>query len=280
MTHPPGAPEDVWTSHGFRIVHHVTASNRPGGCQYHTTHGRRVQVSDGPIDWYVGLDGLNSLLEILSRPGAAQAEVVRIIQRIHLPGYERARLHARDAAAARARVAFWRRKLEPIVEPVSRPSGPAPLTEAEKAAVNDVTLRRARDQLEKRKDRALRSDPVAPTEAQKKKADLALARAGFRVLEAPDRKHGSRKRRQVVIPPKPEELPKELGRPDDPRLSDALAHGMKAQERKAKPKRAVNTSPVPRPSDERLADVSDTARDRLDTFLDANPHKVVSRPRE
>jgi hypothetical protein len=87
---------------GFRLVHHQPASPLPQGCQY--DGGLEYQrdqsvLADVALDDFLGHDGLTYLLEVLSRGELPQEQVVEMLKRLHTPGYERARFHARAAAA-------------------------------------------------------------------------------------------------------------------------------------------------------------------------------------
>lgn len=107
-------PEDGWlewlssVSHnipamGFRIVHHKLASPR-GSCYYNDSNKdvNPVFISDGHLDFYLGLNGLATLLTFFlddkfkaGNPG----EVAEIIRRLHLPHYEEARRYFHAAKA-------------------------------------------------------------------------------------------------------------------------------------------------------------------------------------
>lgn len=82
---------------GMRIVHHVSSSPLGGnnGCYYDEERARRegASVSDTHLDRFVGPDGLMRLLAMIAEQRVAASEVAVIIQRLHIPGYERARPH-------------------------------------------------------------------------------------------------------------------------------------------------------------------------------------------
>lgn len=86
-------------SWGFRLVHHLPASPRSDGCQYDSKRPRDAGaiVSDGPMAWYVGTDGLSELLDLMTYKGSAVEEIVDLVRRLHIPGYERARLFLDEA---------------------------------------------------------------------------------------------------------------------------------------------------------------------------------------
>jgi hypothetical protein len=73
----------------FRIVHHDEK------CMYNDKNLFRqgYLTRDMHLNHYVGPDGLNNLLEIMTRPGMDQAEVIKIIRRIHVPYYEQSLLY-------------------------------------------------------------------------------------------------------------------------------------------------------------------------------------------
>ena len=82
----------------LRLVHHEL------GCQY---DNRAVYADTGyiiqnlPLEYYVEADGLMMLLRHLEE-GFPQTDVVEMIKRLHIPGYERARHYFEEAIAAGA----------------------------------------------------------------------------------------------------------------------------------------------------------------------------------
>jgi hypothetical protein len=60
-------------------------------------------VRDAALDEYVGVDGLVRLLEMISEGRVPTEEVLTLIQRLHVPGYEQAR---QDFGAAISDEAF------------------------------------------------------------------------------------------------------------------------------------------------------------------------------
>jgi hypothetical protein len=86
------------------LVHHLPASprkeNQAHGCQFDERMEYRKDggiVGDLGLDNYCGPDGLMQLLSMVAEYGSSTTEILQMIQRIHIPGYERARLHARRA---------------------------------------------------------------------------------------------------------------------------------------------------------------------------------------
>jgi hypothetical protein len=100
-----GGGGDIWTIHGFRIVHHSPRSPRQpdGNCYRYTRHPDRQDLD---LDVFVGPDGLGRLLSWLAlAPGQEgpsshpdnPGELVELIRRLHLPHYEEARLYFNEA---------------------------------------------------------------------------------------------------------------------------------------------------------------------------------------
>ena len=88
---------------GLRLVHHRPSSPRAYGCQYNdkeTFKETRLMVSDLGLEFMVSHDGLMRLLSFLSRDEFLnKEEVLEMIKRLHIPGYETGRHHF-DAAIA------------------------------------------------------------------------------------------------------------------------------------------------------------------------------------
>ena len=80
----------------MRIVHHVPASpsGKPPGCQF---NGKAEYEKDGgiiadlPLKEFLGPDGLMQLLLLLYEDELPKEEVLEMIKRLHIPGYEIAR---------------------------------------------------------------------------------------------------------------------------------------------------------------------------------------------
>jgi hypothetical protein len=80
---------------GMRLVHHATA---PGfsGCQYQTDVEQQRDgslVHDCALADFVTDDGLIQLLAMIAGEEVPTVEVLEMIERLHIPGYEYARLH-------------------------------------------------------------------------------------------------------------------------------------------------------------------------------------------
>ncbi len=84
-------------SERLRLVHHKSASplkESASGCQYDpSTKLARTghDVEDLPLTSFLGPAGLLVMLELLEEGNLPQAEVVEMIKRLHVAGYEQAR---------------------------------------------------------------------------------------------------------------------------------------------------------------------------------------------
>jgi hypothetical protein len=84
----------------FRLVHVLSASpyrnQREHGChfdeqaEFKTDQG---SVSDLPLESFLGADGLMFLLSKIDEGIISVAELLEMIKRLHIPGYEQARRH-------------------------------------------------------------------------------------------------------------------------------------------------------------------------------------------
>ena len=110
---------------GLRLVHAYPASPRqPGRCQYdgqREFQENQSTISDLDLESYLGPDGLTDLLSYIGEgqlPNLPTEEVLEMIKRLHVPGYE----HARDHFEAAIR--------EGVFEP-NRPKGFYPTVDIE-----------------------------------------------------------------------------------------------------------------------------------------------------
>jgi hypothetical protein len=93
--------DDVRIGRGLRLVHHCSAHvPLDTRCQYnerveHAADGSIV--SDLPLESYLGTTGLIDLLSLIAEKRIPVEEVLELIKRLHVPGYEQARFHF-DAA--------------------------------------------------------------------------------------------------------------------------------------------------------------------------------------
>lgn len=88
------------------LVHHVPASPRKQkdehGCQFDQSaefHKDSGIIEDLGLEAFCGEDGLTHLLSILVEAGSSQADVIEMLKRIHVRGYEQARFHFERAIA-------------------------------------------------------------------------------------------------------------------------------------------------------------------------------------
>lgn len=83
-----GAPP--YTKHGFRLVHHAVPGKK---CQYNWTNfPNGTQIADLQLEYFLGEDGLMNLLEFVSDSPTSMDEIIELIKRLHITGYEEARL--------------------------------------------------------------------------------------------------------------------------------------------------------------------------------------------
>jgi hypothetical protein len=101
------------TGSRMRIVHASGHGANPRlGCQYERFPENRTanrSVADAALIEFQGPDGLMRLLEKIADGSVEKNSVLEIIKRIHIPGYEHARLHFDRALAEGV--------IEPDVEP-------------------------------------------------------------------------------------------------------------------------------------------------------------------
>lgn len=84
----------------MRIVHHKPYSQLPHGCQFNAKHERARDggsIGDEALVRFQGPDGLMDLLSYIHEGELPIPEGFEIIKRIHIPGYELARRHFKEA---------------------------------------------------------------------------------------------------------------------------------------------------------------------------------------
>jgi hypothetical protein len=79
----------------LRLVHHRSASplkdSMTTGCQYDKHY--KLEVNDLELAEFLGSDGLMMLLSMLTKGKVHQEELLEMIKRLHVPGFEHTRLH-------------------------------------------------------------------------------------------------------------------------------------------------------------------------------------------
>ena len=89
--------------HSLRVVHAHSASPRANRCQHDEDHwfkDRESIVSDLPLEEFLGADGLMHCLQFLSdHDFVDDEEVIELIKRLQISGYEQARKHFDEAIA-------------------------------------------------------------------------------------------------------------------------------------------------------------------------------------
>lgn len=89
----------------MRLVHIKPASPRKGslyGCQFDDNKEYKRDkgmVNDMPLDDFMGSNGLMYLLMMSARNVPPKEQVIEMIKRLHIPGYEFARFHFKRAEA-------------------------------------------------------------------------------------------------------------------------------------------------------------------------------------
>jgi hypothetical protein len=97
--------ESVKIARDIHLVHHLPASPRAHkgddiGCYFNEREEfkkDRLTPSWSHLDRFLDTDGLMELLEILQHEGLPKEDVIEMIKRLHIPGYEHARLHFNEA---------------------------------------------------------------------------------------------------------------------------------------------------------------------------------------
>ena len=88
--------ENLWVVTQMRLVHHCTASPKApdGTCQFDEAdefQNDKATVSDRPLKDYLGSDGLMRLLEHAADPAFKIIDVIGMLKRIQVPGYDQAK---------------------------------------------------------------------------------------------------------------------------------------------------------------------------------------------
>lgn len=79
----------------------MTSPRGRAGCQYNEeTRNSNELVKDLDLESFLGADGLMQLLALIYDQEVPTEEVLEMIKRLHIPGYEEARLHFKSAIAA------------------------------------------------------------------------------------------------------------------------------------------------------------------------------------
>lgn len=86
------------TGQGLRLVHKNSRNNSL--CQYdqraeYDKHGGIL--SDNALEQFIGPDGLMRLLVMISENELSKAEVLEMIKRLHIPGYDQAKNYFDEA---------------------------------------------------------------------------------------------------------------------------------------------------------------------------------------
>ncbi len=92
--------KDKTEEYGLRLVHARPSSPKAGGCQYDENkeyNEHEADLQDLGLEEYVGIDGLMNLLEMIAEKKLPTEELVEMIKRLHIPGYEQARNHFESA---------------------------------------------------------------------------------------------------------------------------------------------------------------------------------------
>ncbi|USE00240.1 hypothetical protein JKJ11_15135 [Vibrio sp. SCSIO 43133] len=81
---------------GFRLVHHRRIDKQ---CAYDEDKlfAEGAILADGALEWYLSTNGLMMLLSYIHDDSIKKDEVVEMIKRLHIEGYEQARLHFNEA---------------------------------------------------------------------------------------------------------------------------------------------------------------------------------------
>lgn len=110
--HPIASAEDGWvewiefrTAAGrqgrdLRLVHHMAATPTGKRCQFNQQAERNRDdglIADASLSDFLGADGLMDLLSMLEEGCLPRDEVLEMIKRLHIEGYEQARPYFEEA---------------------------------------------------------------------------------------------------------------------------------------------------------------------------------------
>ncbi len=87
--------------HGLRLVHHDPFGPNNGGdsCEYNRCRDDGMSVTNFNLHQFVGQQGLMDLLAMVAEGELPKEEVLEVIKRLHIDGYEQARRYFDDAVA-------------------------------------------------------------------------------------------------------------------------------------------------------------------------------------
>lgn len=99
----------------LRLVHHRPHSPLNQGCQFDRREERAKDgglIADQSLPEFQGPDGLMELLSMIAEQRLPAAQVIEMVKRLHVPGYEHARRHLQRAV------------VEGVIEPNTPPGFP------------------------------------------------------------------------------------------------------------------------------------------------------------
>lgn len=84
----------------LRLVHHNAIDRENTKCQFYSARESAKDggfINDGPLQWFLGPDGLTALLTMITDDELPKEMVIEMICRLHVPGHERARAFMDEA---------------------------------------------------------------------------------------------------------------------------------------------------------------------------------------
>ncbi|USQ12952.1 hypothetical protein J2N86_09580 [Legionella lytica] len=84
----------------LRLVHHARSGSHGQSCQYNCTSVYQKYkgiINDVSLSMFLGADGLMQLLSLIAEQRLPQNQVLEMIKRLHIPGYEHTRHHFNEA---------------------------------------------------------------------------------------------------------------------------------------------------------------------------------------